>query len=220
VTWDDPASDSYFLKSDAWWKSEARESCLDTHLEWESSNPAGISRKYDSMKWRCLCPKPLSQISISMDKKTLLFNGCRQAPSITLFDDGELLVDDPELYKVSIQKKTFGSVRMTVTGRGFYKGTRSLIFKIVKQDISKVFKKKVLKTRKYTGRAIKPVKGKLLEYFNEYEGEWLSYKMKKGRDFTIKYKKNVRPGTAKAIIKGKGKFKGTVVLKFKIAKRR
>lgn len=40
-----------------------------------------------------------------------------------------------------------------------------------------------------------------------------------GTDYTVTYSSNVNAGTAKAVVKGKGKYKGTVSLTFTIAKR-
>ena len=40
-----------------------------------------------------------------------------------------------------------------------------------------------------------------------------------GTDYTVTYSSNINAGTAKAVVKGKGKYKGTVTLTFAIAKR-
>lgn len=40
-----------------------------------------------------------------------------------------------------------------------------------------------------------------------------------GTDYTVTYSSNINAGTAKAVVKGKGKYKGTVILTFAIAKR-
>lgn len=42
--------------------------------------------------------------------------------------------------------------------------------------------------------------------------------LKKNRDFTVTYKNNKKPGTASVIVRGKGKYKGTVTRSFKIKK--
>ena len=46
----------------------------------------------------------------------------------------------------------------------------------------------------------------------EMDGE----RLKKGRDFTVSYRDNVGPGTAAAVIKGKGGYTGTVEIYFDI----
>lgn len=72
-------------------------------------------------------------------------------------------------------------------------------------DISKVKNKKIPR-QVYDGKAKKPavkltVSGSTL---------------KKGRDYTLTYKNNKNPGTARIIVKGKGKYKGKKEIKFKI----
>jgi uncharacterized protein YdeI (BOF family) len=60
----------------------------------------------------------------------------------------------------------------------------------------------------YTGKRLKPAVSV------KYQGMTLQ----KGTDYTVKYKKNIKVGTAKAIIIGKGNFVGNKVAKFKIKK--
>ena len=79
-------------------------------------------------------------------------------------------------------------------------------FSIAKARISSA-KVKIAK-QTYTGKKLKPTP-KIT-----YKGMTL----KKGTDFTVTYKKNKKVGTARAIIKGKGNFKGKAVKKFKIVK--
>ena len=58
----------------------------------------------------------------------------------------------------------------------------------------------------YTGKRLRPAVSV------KFQGMTL----KRGTDFTVKYKKNIKVGTAKAIIIGKGNFAGNKVAKFKI----
>ena len=61
-------------------------------------------------------------------------------------------------------------------------------------------------TYNYTGSACKP------SVTVKYKGK----KLEKGKDFTISYTDNVNTGTATVVVKGKGKYAGTVKKKFKI----
>lgn len=58
----------------------------------------------------------------------------------------------------------------------------------------------------YKGKAVKPT-------VTAVNG---GKKMKKGKDFTVTYKNNKKVGNATAVIKGKGKYKGTVKISFTI----
>lgn len=58
----------------------------------------------------------------------------------------------------------------------------------------------------YTGKARKPA----------VKVKFLGTTLKKGRDYTVTYSKNINPGKAVVTIKGKGKYKGSVKTKFQI----
>lgn len=99
-----------------------------------------------------------------------------------------------------------GKATVKVAGKGNYVGTKSATFAIAKASMSGAAVA-VVKSQKYTGKAVKPspmviFKGKAL---------------KKGPDYTLSYKNNVKCGKATVIVTGKGNFKGTKSLTFKIA---
>lgn len=75
-------------------------------------------------------------------------------------------------------------------------------------DIKKA-KASTIGKKYYTGKTIKP-RPKLT-----YNGKYLY----EGRDYTLSYKNNKKVGTASVMIKGKGGFKGTKTVKFKIIKK-
>lgn len=60
--------------------------------------------------------------------------------------------------------------------------------------------------QRYTGRAVKP------KLAVTYRGR----RLVAGRDYRVAYRNNVKPGTAKAIVKGKGDYRGKKVVRFKI----
>lgn len=84
--------------------------------------------------------------------------------------------------------------------------TASTSFKTTSKISIKDAKVQTITYKKKTGKAIKPkpwvkVKGK---------------KLTRGTDYTLSYENNVKAGTATVIIKGKGKYKGTIKRTFKI----
>ena len=92
-----------------------------------------------------------------------------------------------------------GTAKVTIKGKGKYKGVVTKEFNITKVDISNVAISTPVK-REYTGQAIKP-----------YPVVGLANaRLNAGRDYTLKFENNVEPGTAKIIITGTGKYKGTV----------
>ena len=66
----------------------------------------------------------------------------------------------------------------------------------------------VQKSYRYTGKLVKP--NPVIKYGTKT--------LKKNKDYTISYKNNKKVGTAQMIIKGKGQYAGTKVVKFKIRK--
>ncbi|ETJ43329.1 hypothetical protein Q604_UNBC02677G0001, partial [human gut metagenome] len=98
-----------------------------------------------------------------------------------------------------------GIAKVTIRGKGNYKGVVTKEFNITKVDISNVAISTPVK-REYTGQAIKP-----------YPVVGLANaRLNAGRDYTVKFENNVEPGTAKIIITGTGKYKGTVERTFTI----
>lgn len=63
-----------------------------------------------------------------------------------------------------------------------------------------------IETQIYTGKAIKPE-------IKIYDGAVL---LSEGKDYTLSYKNNTKPGTAQIIIKGKGNYVKTITMEFEI----
>ena len=68
---------------------------------------------------------------------------------------------------------------------------------------------KAIPDKTYTGKAICPVP----------VITWKGQRLKKGQDYTVTYSDNIRVGTAKCRITGKGNYKGTRTLSFKIVRK-
>ena len=102
-----------------------------------------------------------------------------------------------------------GTATLVIKGKGSYKGTVTKTFKIVKGDIAKATFSKVGKQR-YRSAAITPKVS--------VRAAGSGAKLKKGRDYTVTYKKNIQAGKATIVIKGIGNFAGTKKIKFKIVK--
>ena len=99
-----------------------------------------------------------------------------------------------------------GTATITLTGKGRFAGsTRKVTFKIVKAKISSA-KVATIAKHAYTGKAIKP-KPKLT---------FASKTLKLNTDYTLTYKNNKKAGTGTVVITGKGNFKGTKKVTFKI----
>lgn len=145
--------------------------------------------------------------------KTYTYTGKAIKPKVKLKYKGKKLKVGRD-YKLSYRSSVnAGTAKIVVKGKGRFKGTKTVKFKIAKADIAKAIDEGELGSASFerTGKAIKPEVN--LMYTDAYKKR---YWLKAGRDYTVSYKDNVEPGTASAVVKGKGNFKGSKTIKFKI----
>ncbi len=116
-----------------------------------------------------------------------------------------------------------GKASALLIGRGIYEGAKLIKFTIVPKNLAK--KDVVIETnnsgriepQSYNGAAVVPEELKVKLTSAVYDEENDSYSdlvLEEGRDYTIKYSSNKKPGTAKVTITGKGNFKGKVTQSF------
>lgn len=149
----------------------------------------------------------LSKAKVTISKKTFDFNGGAQKPNPTVKLNGKTLKKGTD-YKVTYKNNVnAGTATLTVTGINGNKGSKSIKFTIKPVSISKV--KVSFKTVRYTGQRLKPKP--IVKIGNNT--------LKLGVHYTISsYSNNLKPGTGKIVIKGKGSLKGTLTKTFKIQK--
>lgn len=151
-----------------------------------------------------ISPAKLSSCNVS-GVKNLTYTGkaLKQSPVLKL---GSYTLKYGTDYTLSYKNNVkAGKAIVTITGKGNFTGIVKKTFTIAKRSISSAKISKI-SAAKYTGKAIKP-KFKLT-----YNGTTL----KSGKDYTVKYSNNVKRGTAKIIITGKGNFKGKLTKTFRI----
>lgn len=138
-------------------------------------------------------------------KKTHAYTGKAIKDNFYLEDGDNELVSGKD-YKVAYRNnKKLGKAYLTIRGIGNYKGKIQANYKIVKCSV-KSLKYSYSKKKVYTGKA--RTAGLVIK-----NG---SVKLKKGRDYTIKYKNNIEIGKATIVIQGKGNYKGKKTLHFQI----
>ena len=97
-----------------------------------------------------------------------------------------------------------GTATVTVTGKGLYKGSKSITFKINPKSISKASVSAAAQT--YTGSALKPKPNVSLD----------GVTLTSGTDFTSAYTNNINAGSATITVTGKGNYTGTATGSFTI----
>lgn len=111
-------------------------------------------------------------------------------------------------------------IRATVTGKGNYSGSLSVIYRVFKNSISKVTFTVV--DKEYTGNPITLTKGSIDKDTLATTGDLVAYTGKKDSPDTftqyviVGYKDNVSKGTATVTVQGIGEYGGTKDIKFKI----
>lgn len=128
------------------------------------------------------------------------------APKPAVKFNGSTLVvnrDYTRTYKANVKA---GTAQIVFTGTGNFTGTKTVKFTIAKASMAKVAARIAAQT--YAAKALKPA------VVTRYMGKSL----KKNVDYTVTYSNNVKIGIGKAVLKGKGSFKGTKTVYFKITK--
>lgn len=99
-------------------------------------------------------------------------------------------------------------IRVQVTGKGYYTGTVSGVYRIVTGDIGKATIK--VNSQYFTGREVRPGKSQI--------SVTLSGKLLSDQDYEIVgYTNNINKGTAKITLKGVGDYGGSKAVNFTIA---
>ena len=143
-----------------------------------------------------------SKITVS-ELTEAAYTGKAVTPEVSVKYGTKVLKQDTD-YTLSYKNNTaVGAATVTVTLTGNYTGSISKTFNIV-DGVAKATVKVANKV--YTGKALKPAPTVKLN------GKTL----KKGTDYTVSYKNNVKVGKATVTITGKGFYKGTVSKTFKI----
>ena len=148
----------------------------------------------------------ISQATVTgIVKKTYTGNALKQ--SITVTVDGQKLVNGTD-YTVAYKNNVkAGTASVVITGKGAYTGSITKKFTIAKRSIGSAKMSGVKAKYNSTGKAIKPVPTVKIG----------SKTLKRGTDYVIAYKNNVKPGTATITIAGRGNYCGTKKVTFAIA---
>lgn len=162
--------------------------------------------------------KAIPDSDVSLNQVSYTYDGTEKKPEVTVKCDGVVLTKDTDYTVDYANNVSIEMAKATVVGIGNYKGTVTKEFTIAKADEKDPVtdEKKTISdsdvslsktSYAYDGKAKKP--GVTVR-----DGKTV---LKKGTDYTVAYKGNVSAGTAKAIVAGKGGYKGSVTKTFKIA---
>ncbi|MCR5542478.1 MAG: dockerin [Ruminococcus sp.] len=138
-----------------------------------------------------------------------IYEGSAVQPKINVYSGGKHLTEGTD-YTVSYQNNnSVGTARLTIKGKGYFSGTKTVDFQIVRGEPMQLTKLDItVKTdgHVYTGDAIEPK-------VTIKDG---SYNLQKDKDYTVQYSNNKNIGTGKVTITGKGDYQGSKSYTFKI----
>ena len=134
------------------------------------------------------------------------YTGGNVKPSVQIKYEGETLKTGRDYtYTYTKAAKAGQYIRITIKGKGDYKGTVSGYVKILKKSVKNFTVKGISAKKTYTGK-------KITQRITVYDGK----KKLRSSDYTVKYSSNKNPGKVTVKITGKGNYTGTITKTFNI----
>ena len=148
----------------------------------------------------------LSKFTASLSADSFIYDGAEKKPEVTVKSDNAQLTAATDFTVSYSSNVNAGTATVTITGKGNYSGSIRKQFTITPADFSGFSAELSADTVTYTGSAQKP--GATVKSGDKV--------LVSGTDFTVSYSNNTNTGTAKATIKGKGNYSGTITKEFTI----
>ena len=148
----------------------------------------------------------LSKFTASLSADSFIYDGVEKKPEVTVKSDNAQLTAATDFTVSYSSNINAGTATVTITGKGNYSGSIRKQFTITPADFSGFSAELSADTVTYTGSAQKP--GATVKSGDKV--------LVSGTDFTVSYSNNTNTGTAKATIKGKGNYSGTITKEFTI----
>ena len=135
------------------------------------------------------------------------YTGSALTPKVVVKAGSKVLTQNVDYTVLYSNNVNVGTASVKITGKGSYKGSYTENFKIVACSIAQATCSRIT-DQTYSGKAIEPT----------FTVTYKNRTLRKGTDYTVSFKDNVKIGTATVIITGKGNFEGTKEITFKITK--
>ena len=186
-----------------------------TNTGWKRLSASDAISSTASVKYS----KKLTGAKVSMRKTSYVYKAKALKPGVTVklkVKGKYVTLKKGRDYRVVYKNNTnAGKATLTVEGINKYYGSIKKTFRITKKSVSKA-KVTGIRSHYYTGKAIKQSPVVKVKIGSKY------IKLKKNRDYTVKYKnnKNVSTKSSMAVVTivGKGNYKGKISKKFKVVK--
>ena len=139
--------------------------------------------------------------------KTKVYTGKKITQKPVVKVGGRTLKKGKDYTITYVNNRNIGTAKMTIKGKGNYKGSITKKFKIRKASIADADIGEI-DDRTFTGKEIEPSPSVRIG----------KKKLKEGTDYTLSYDDNLNVGQATVRIKGKGNYKGSETTTFRINK--
>lgn len=136
------------------------------------------------------------------------YTGSALTPKVVVKAGSKVLTQNVDYTVLYSNNVNVGTASVKITGKGSYKGSYTVNFKILPCAISKAGIRKIIDQR-YNGNELKPSVSLTYKYKT----------LKKGTDYTVSYSNNINAGTAIVTITGIGSYEGTASTTFQIKPR-
>lgn len=136
------------------------------------------------------------------------YTGSALTPKVVVKAGSKVLTQNVDYTVLYSNNVNVGTASVKITGKGSYKGSYTVNFKILPCAISKAGIRKIIDQR-YNGNEIKPSVSLTYKYKT----------LKKGTDYIVSYSNNINAGTATVTITGIGSYEGTASTTFQIKPR-
>ena len=151
--------------------------------------------------------RPISYATVS-SISNVTYTGSPYTPSVTVKDDGVQL-DEGTDYILSYSDNTNpGTAKVTITGKGNYKGTKTATFTIYAKSIEAMTLSEIASCE-YNGSAQTPS-------VTIYDG---TTRLVAGTNYKVSYSNNTNAGQAKVTITGLTPYDGSIVTSFTITRK-
>ncbi|RKJ67080.1 leucine-rich repeat domain-containing protein [Roseburia sp. 1XD42-69] len=152
--------------------------------------------------------KSIIECDINLSYESVQYDGTEKKPDVEVSYKGKKLEEGVDYALEYADNVEEGEAKVTITGKGGYKETKILTYKIYKIAVENCDINLSYESVQYDGTEKMPV----VEV--AYQGK----ELKEGTDYTLSYANNIEEGTAQAIITGIGAYKGTKVVTYQIYK--
>jgi predicted nucleic-acid-binding Zn-ribbon protein len=149
-------------------------------------------------------PLDISEGTVSLKEKELVYNGSSQVPELTVNIGDVLLVSEKDYTVVLPDAVNTGDYTVTVTGKGNYKGSIDTAYSIIQKDIADADATLEADKYIYDGTEKEPAVNIVVS----------GTELKENSDYTVEYENNIEIGEATVIVTGQGNYTGSKKVQF------